>query len=1047
MAARILAALVLVACARMSGADSEGSSCPPGRFLDNKTDGCSSCCPTNFVSHAPCGQLAAWLADASSRVQLDPKVGSEVWRNTTGGNIEHAPAVSADGTRVYVVSDDRQVYSLDAATGIKGWSYQSQQQFSTSPATSRADNKVYVASGQSLHALDAITGAQVWVRSLQTPVSSRVVVSTSGRSVFVGTSDGVVLALNPSNGVTLWSAAAAREDPVPFLLALSTDGSRLFVGYSDSTLRALNASTGSVLWRFKMQGTFASWPAVSADGSRVFMCSQSEGVMAINTLTGYLLWQWKHAATSFLLADDPGAGRLYVGIESGMLLALDSSDGSEAWGSRQLLSAMSSLAVSADASLVFVGTASNEIHSFSALNGASVWKYTTAEKALGPISLALDPSSSYLFVAQGSSVLALETRFRLVDWYLNAFSQPSCSSLHMMQLWSFQSASVFPVVISNDGNLGYSSSGSEVKVFSTQTGSLLRTFDFDSETLTAPALTPDGRVMVVGLGTPSSSSEQQDETSIRARDSVTGQELWSYSPGTSWSSAPYVSYDGSSVYVLTDGSPSLLALDANSGRLKWSVHFDVTSSASFLESGDKLYITSASRLLVYNYNASSASLSWSVQRGQQALSPPCVSSNAQLVFFATDKSLHAQQTSGGAQVWTVSTGTSFCSALTANPQQDLLHAACSDKRILTLNASSGATIWSQDFGAFLLTRPVVGPRGQFLFVWSSDGSVSALLASSGEGVWHWSSGKTSAHMLPVLSPDGWTVYVTSASDEVLALEIEPCISVLASPGTLRYQSKPLGLNFECNIIDESNQFTLQAPPTSGLVTSTVASSPPPPTTWAPLTTPLPVLFSGERLKVWFHCKVSGLAVSEYQGPVKEAFQEAVLTSMGLQQDSSTSITSTASSSQSRRAAAQVDILSTVVTSVSNKEKAMATTSASLADKIAHNPTLHSMGVSLISMGTLSFQLIKTFAAPQALEPSGPSNFLVVVLVPTLAGSSLLFCCFVAARKRCWHRSDTPSSRRGATSALPPADCVPSAPSYESVFGHPASESHEDLANA
>ena len=80
-------------------------------------------------------------------------------------------------------------------------------------------------------------------------VSSRVVVSINGRSVFVGTSDGVVLALNPSNGVTLWSAAAAREDPVLFSLALSADGSRLFVGYRNSTLRALCASTGSFLWR------------------------------------------------------------------------------------------------------------------------------------------------------------------------------------------------------------------------------------------------------------------------------------------------------------------------------------------------------------------------------------------------------------------------------------------------------------------------------------------------------------------------------------------------------------------------------------------------------------------------------------------------------------------------------------------------------------------------------------------------------------------------------------------------------------------------------
>jgi outer membrane protein assembly factor BamB len=84
------------------------------------------------------------------------------WSYTTGNNVWSSPAVSADGSTVYVGSGDDKVYALNALTGYVRWSYTTGGSVHSSPAVSADRSTVYVGSlDYKVYALMAATPTQV----------------------------------------------------------------------------------------------------------------------------------------------------------------------------------------------------------------------------------------------------------------------------------------------------------------------------------------------------------------------------------------------------------------------------------------------------------------------------------------------------------------------------------------------------------------------------------------------------------------------------------------------------------------------------------------------------------------------------------------------------------------------------------------------------------------------------------------------------------------------------------------------------------------------
>ena len=121
---------------------------------------------------------------------LNAATGVKLWSFLTGGKVFSSPAV-ANGA-VYVGSNDQNVYALNAATGAELWSYTTGYDVVSSPAV--ANGVVYIGSEDgSVYALKAATGAKLWSYTTGNLVLSSPAVAN--RVIYIGSEDGSVSAI------------------------------------------------------------------------------------------------------------------------------------------------------------------------------------------------------------------------------------------------------------------------------------------------------------------------------------------------------------------------------------------------------------------------------------------------------------------------------------------------------------------------------------------------------------------------------------------------------------------------------------------------------------------------------------------------------------------------------------------------------------------------------------------------------------------------------------------------------------------------------------
>ena len=140
--------------------------------------------------------------------------------------------------------------ALDALTGATKWSLPMQYQSGNSPTV--VNGKVYVASeNHQIYCLDAMNGNIIWQIEASWWVASAVLVVND--VLYSTNGDGVVGAIDATNGTILWSRAL----PQTFLVGMSpvVANDIFFVGDDSGKLNALNAKTGAVIWTFSTGGS------------------------------------------------------------------------------------------------------------------------------------------------------------------------------------------------------------------------------------------------------------------------------------------------------------------------------------------------------------------------------------------------------------------------------------------------------------------------------------------------------------------------------------------------------------------------------------------------------------------------------------------------------------------------------------------------------------------------------------------------------------------------------------------------------------------------
>ncbi|HEY8591741.1 MAG TPA: PQQ-binding-like beta-propeller repeat protein [Sphingomicrobium sp.] len=240
---------------------------------------------------------------------MNAQTGKIVWRVRPGGPLRGSPTVANDA--VYVMSQDNQIYSLNAANGATNWSQAAALEIAGifgagSPAAAQGTVVAGFSSGE-LNAYRYENGRQVWQDTLQRTSISTSVASLSdidadpvidNGQVFAIGAGGRMVALDLVSGQRLWELNIAGIS-TPWLA-----GDWIFAVTQDAKLISIYRQNGHIRWIAQLpqfanakrkKGDIAYAGPVLA-GNRLIVTSTSGAVIQVDPATGSFLSQTRVGA-------------------------------------------------------------------------------------------------------------------------------------------------------------------------------------------------------------------------------------------------------------------------------------------------------------------------------------------------------------------------------------------------------------------------------------------------------------------------------------------------------------------------------------------------------------------------------------------------------------------------------------------------------------------------------------------------------------------------------------------------------------------------------
>jgi outer membrane protein assembly factor BamB len=190
------------------------------------------------------GQMLAYTLDGA----LDPDWKVQLGR--TGAAPTSTPALSADGTRLYLTGQDQKLYSIDVTKGQVEYTVQLPTASFSSPMV--IGEQIVVTAGEIVAGYRQRTGDPIWrvnTGGRQISASPSGTIGPNGQPiVYVGARNGVFFSIDASNGNVIWK----RELGESVTGTASLASNAIFVGTGRGVLYALNPTDGSSLWQYRL---------------------------------------------------------------------------------------------------------------------------------------------------------------------------------------------------------------------------------------------------------------------------------------------------------------------------------------------------------------------------------------------------------------------------------------------------------------------------------------------------------------------------------------------------------------------------------------------------------------------------------------------------------------------------------------------------------------------------------------------------------------------------------------------------------------------------
>jgi outer membrane protein assembly factor BamB len=286
-----------------------------------------------------------------------------LWSFKTEGPVKSSAAIVQG--RVFVGSDDGQVYALNLGDGRKVWTYKAGGSVESSPLV--LEGRVFVGSNDgSLYALEAATGKLVWKYATgdKIPGAPNVWYPSSAVTSANGRTDGKT---NTAGGGRPTNAPAGSEP-----------GGRawVLVGSYDCKLHCLEAATGKSNWVYETGNYINGTPAVESNRTVFGGC---DGLLHVISLADGT--QEKEIEAGAYVPGSPAlaGGRAFFGHYENDFICVDLDAGKKAWTFHDRdFPYFSSPAVTGDK--VIFGGRDKLLHCVQREDGKALWSFSTRGK-------------------------------------------------------------------------------------------------------------------------------------------------------------------------------------------------------------------------------------------------------------------------------------------------------------------------------------------------------------------------------------------------------------------------------------------------------------------------------------------------------------------------------------------------------------------------------------------------------------------------------------------------------------------------------------------
>jgi outer membrane protein assembly factor BamB len=308
-------------------------------------------------------------SDDKNLYAVEAKTGTEKWRFSTGGPVRSSPAI-VNGT-VYFGSYDGFFYAVDAAAGKPKWKFET------------AGERQFQAPHLHYYLPAAQTVPDFWDFFQSSP-------AVADGLVYFGSGDGNLYALEAETGRLKWKFAT--KDVVHSSPAVA--GGVVYFGSWDSYFYALDAATGQEKWKFKTgedkvgynQVGIQSSPAV-VDGVVYFGCRDSN-LYALDAATGQQKWKFPNGSTWINTSPAIHEGLAYVGSPiPAIFRAIDTRTGELKYKLDARMLIFSSPAVAGG--LAYFGSFNGKLYAVDLKTGQFAWEFQTVAGKKDALGVAL----------------------------------------------------------------------------------------------------------------------------------------------------------------------------------------------------------------------------------------------------------------------------------------------------------------------------------------------------------------------------------------------------------------------------------------------------------------------------------------------------------------------------------------------------------------------------------------------------------------------------------------------------------------------------------